>query len=610
VPSLVQPITVSCVLTIQMLLLGYAANQILGIWNKIPEPAQNIWLKIFFGLSVGFAVDTTALFVLGLAGWLNGIASIATLATITFLAALQLKPQLLVRPRLSHFLSINATMILTGVLLLFVIVLLSAIRAPGLWDDTNYHLPLAQHYLDQRQISLQPYLRFPLFPQNMELLFALGLMTGGSQFGGEIVAQFLASVPLFIASIGLIGALRWTAGVIWPSFFASVLLLGLGPVRQTLGYAYIDNGLLLYCWATLLAVALNLVYCTKRWRRPWLLMAGLMAGMTMGTKYFGVVLISLPGLWLLTVRRDWRGAFVYGGTTLLFGSWWYIRAWLISGDPIHPEGGRIFGYFLWDAQDLIGQMGDQATYDVKGFSNLWSSMKTAGVGVFALVPLSLIYWRRLGPGLTMILAAIVCYFGFWFYVAQTNRYLAPIVAAAVFFSIWSLWQIGQTFTQKISILGTLKIPHSKTAGAFLCALAPLALVNNAWAESRYQYQNWEEILQQTPGYSLMQRANELIPHFGNRLINVGFENAVFFYNGIAIGDWFGPGRYRQMILQCSDVCKIIPPEGMRQVMLHFHAFTLLVNLRFFEIDLSAYQREFTLEQLTPDGALLTLNSKN
>ena len=214
-----------------MLLLGYATNQVLGVWDDIPERAQNIWLKIFFGLSVGLAINTTALFLLGLAGWLNGKASIITLASITLLAASQLKPQLPARPQLADLFSV------TAVLLLFVAIFLFAIRPPGVWDDTMYHLPLARSYLEQQQITLQPYIRFPLFPQNMELLFALGLMTGGPQFGGEIVAQSLASVPLFITCLGLIGALRWTTGATWPGFFASVLLLGLGPVSSTLGYA-------------------------------------------------------------------------------------------------------------------------------------------------------------------------------------------------------------------------------------------------------------------------------------------------------------------------------------------------------------------------------------
>ena len=105
----------------------------------------------------------------------------------------------------------------------------------------------------------------------------------------------------------------------------------------------------------------------------------------------------------------------------------------------------------------------------------------------------------------------------------------------------------------------------------------------------------------------MQHANQLIPQYGNRLLQVGFENAVFFYNGIAIGDWFGPGRYRQM-MRCSDECRLIAPEAMREVMVRHNALTLVVNLNqeFIKIDLPAYQLDFTLQQLTPDGVLLTL----
>jgi hypothetical protein len=607
-PNLLQPVSVSIVLTIQMLLLGYAVNQVLGLWDHMPEPAQNSWLKIFFGLSVGFAIDTTALFLLGVAGWLSGKACIITLGGMTLLAASQLKPRFLARPQLADLFS------LTAVLLLFVAVTLPAIRVTGHWDDIMYQLPLAQSYVQQHQITLQPYIRYPLFPQNMNLLFALGLMTGGRQFGAEIVAQFLASVPLFITGLGLIGALRWTTGATWPGFFAAVLLLGLGNISEELGYAYVDNGLILYCWATVLAIALFISHENSGWRSPWLLIAGLMAGMAMGTKYFGVVLVSFPALWLLVVRRDWRAMLVYGATALIFGSWWYIRAWAVSGDPIHPLGGNIFGYFLWNAQDLRlfvegARRSSAGSGAIENVSTFGFFIKRAGLGLLALVPLSLIYWRRLGPGLTLILAVTLCYFGFWIYVTWVARYLAPIDAAVIFLGIWSLWQIGQTLMRNISWLGGVKITRSKIAGAFLCVIAVIVPANNALKQTRNQLRNWQENLWQQPGYSLMQQANQLIPRYGNRLINIGFENAVFFYNGIAIGDWYGPGRYEPQMIKYSGsggVYQLIPPELMREVMGHYQARTLLVNRARIGIDLPAYERDFTLQELTPDGVLLTL----
>jgi hypothetical protein len=57
------------------------------------------------------------------------------------------------------------------------------------------------------------------------------------------------------------------------------------------------------------------------------------------------------------------------------------------------------------------------------------------------------------------------------------------------------------------------------------------------------------------------------------------------------------------MMQCTDECRLIAPEAMREVM----ARTLLVNLKEgSKIDLPGYQLDFTLQQLTPDGVLLTL----
>ena len=51
-----------------------------------------------------------------------------------------------------------------------------------------------------------------------------------------------------------------------------------------------------------------------------------------------------------------------------------------------------------------------------------------------------------------------------------------------------------------------------------------------------------------PGYAVLSRANELRSTFGDRLVQVGFENGFYFFRGTLIGDWFGPGRYSQMMI--------------------------------------------------------------
>ena len=67
-------------------------------------------------------------------------------------------------------------------------------------DDTMYHLPLARSLVEHHAIVVEQYLRFPLFPQNADLLMALGL-----QLGDVRLAQFLANICFFVIACGLVG---------------------------------------------------------------------------------------------------------------------------------------------------------------------------------------------------------------------------------------------------------------------------------------------------------------------------------------------------------------------------------------------------------------------
>src|SRR5690606_36499268 len=160
---------------------------------------------------------------------------------------------------------------------------------PGHFDDTMYQLPLARHYLEHQRIALHEYLRFPLFPQNINLLFVLGLM-----LDGVLLAQGFASLPLFIIAVGLVGASIWMLGTSTVGIFAGALLFIIGPIKRTLGFAYVDNGLAMFCWAATLAF---LLFDNERQQRKtalcWAALAGLMAGAAAGSKYFGVVLAAL-----------------------------------------------------------------------------------------------------------------------------------------------------------------------------------------------------------------------------------------------------------------------------------------------------------------------------
>jgi hypothetical protein len=544
-------------------------------------------------------INIALLFLLGIAGCLNHYTVFGAGLVLEAFAVFILLPSLPFRNYIKRIHFESATVLeFLAILILFLIVVSKAFRAPGQWDDTMYHLPLARFYVEHQGIALNEYIRFPLFPQNMELLFALGLM-----MGGDVLAQGMATLPLFIISIGLIGTGVWLLDSIIPGYLSVLLLFRIGPIQSTLGYADIDNGLALFCFGAILALALWI--STDQRSKGWIIIAGMLMGGAVGSKYFGGVLTFFLGVYLIAIQRDWRSTSTYAISVIVFGSWWYLRSLYISGDPFHPIGGNIFGHFLWNAQDLLGLKYNAATYGVSAnLLNLWPALVKAEVPLWSLAFLSLLFFKKEKSNLRLMQIVFVSYFFFWFFVTQENRYLAPIYAVGSFLSIFLLYRIGinQIILRLIHRKAWLHKPFISNAFC-LVVLTPICITSYQQALDRIAH--WDESLKERPGYILLQGANKLIPIFGPKLVQVGFENGIYFYRGIAIGDWFGPARYSKMITCQDSYKKLVSPPTMIMLMKGFNSRMLVVNTKRFTIDVESYQKYFNICQKAEDGLLLT-----
>jgi len=490
--------------------------------------------------------------------------------------------------------------------ILVIIVLIATFRTPGYWDDTMYHLPISRFYVENQGIVLNEYLRFPLVPQNMQMLFTLGLM-----IGGDAAAQGMATIPIFVISLGLIGSGLWLLGSTLPGFLSITLLLCLPAIRENLGYAYIDDGLALFSWGATLALALW-ASAGARSRRA-LIIAGMLAGGAAGTKIFGGVLALLLGLYLLLVRRDWGASLTYAIATMAFGSWWYVRSAILSGDPIHPIGGNIFGYFLWNAADLLNQQQAHESYVVdRNLLYLWPALQTSGALIWGLAFLSGIYAKRENTGIQIFYGVFVIYFLFWFFVTRVERYLAPVFAVASFLPAYFIYRaaLSRLLGALTSARAWLGNPHLPAALSLVVLLPAAAYL---YMKVEYAMATWSETLEKRTGYTLFEQANKLSPTFGHRLVQVGFENDIYFFDGTVIGDWFGLTRYSTM-MTCSinfahsaDFCQMMPPLKLIKLMKGFNSRMLVVNTKRVTIDVREYEKYFDLSKETEDGVLLTLH---
>jgi hypothetical protein len=583
-------------------IVGFAVNSQLNLFRDTTESKDNAYLQWFFALSSGLMANITLLFLLGITGWLNRYAVfLGGLALMAF-AILILLFSFPFQDRIKRIhLGPAGILEILALLALFLVLGWKAVRVPGNCDDTFFHLPLARFYIEHQMIALNEYLRLPLAPQNVDLLFALGLM-----MGGDILAQGMAILPLFIISVGLIGAGVWLLGPtipgsIIPGFLSVLVLLSLGPVNGNAGFAYIDDGLALFCWGAILALALWVSADDRS--KGWVVIAGMLAGGAAGSKYLGGVLALLIGLYLLAIRRDWRASLTYAIAVIVFGSWWYIRSAVISGDPFHPAGGNIFGHFLWNADDLLRQKHEMMLQGAgKSSLNIYSALLKAHVLQWAPAFLSLIFFKKEGKPLRLLQIVFLSYFLFWFFSIQVSRYLAPIFAVGSFLSIYFLYRvvIGPFILALASRKAWLGNPYIPGA---LCLVLLLTIGATSYRAAVNRVAHWDEVLESRTGYTLIQQANKLIPIFGSRLIQVGFGDFNYFFNGTAIGDVFGPGRYSEMT-NCDDSHQLISPSAMTALMQRFNSRMLAVNTKRFAIDVAAYQEYFDIRQESADGLLL------
>jgi hypothetical protein len=85
-------------------------------------------------------------------------------------------------------------------------------------------------------------------------------------------------------------------------------------------------------------------------------------------------------------------------------------------------------------------------------------------------------------------------------------------------------------------------------------------------------------------------------------MHLGFENAVYFYSGIAVGDHFGPGRYRQML---DETGALRSPQEIQELLEKFGATAFAVNTqRFPNAGVDKLFEQFDVIDQTEDGYLL------
>jgi hypothetical protein len=319
--------------------------------------------RVTFAMAVGLAVAGHAALTLGLAGRLEPI-TIAALVVAAHVAAWSDLADLRERIRGRGDLRTRRSWWLAAAAIVgggpFV---LCAFYPPHAFDETLYHLPFARAFARDHGLVVLPDLRFPVFPQFTEILFAVVL-----QWAGDVAIHGVSLIATLVTA-ALVAAWAYRASEraghsgeaahrVIGAAMAAAILLG-EPIGVYLAStAHVEPTLALFAVAA--------AYGAHRWRtdgdRRWLILAALLAGTAASTKYLGLLMlaaVSIDIAFLPARRRSTSDVLMYAGVAAAAAALTYGRLVYHTGNPVFPFFTGLFGSSPWAYAEFVRPSGFQ-----------------------------------------------------------------------------------------------------------------------------------------------------------------------------------------------------------------------------------------------------------
>lgn len=348
--------------------------------------------------------------------------------------------------------------------------LVNALAPPTAGDALCYHLELPKRYLASGQLEYLPYSEETAYPQLAEIWFLWGLA-----IGGPVAAQgmhWLSGVILIVASYALA---RPMVGAKWGGIAAGIVAL-IPAVTNEMTAPLNDVALAACC--TLSLVAWNRAAEEGQASLRWHVMAGVFAGAALSIKYTALLfaamwcagwIMSLVTQWRTTVAADrfarLRGGFVVIAVGVLLASPWYMRSFVLTGDPIYPYLSPTKAPpVLRDGKRPLGRDVRQwltAPWEVVMHPERFGGRAYQfGPFFLALLPAALLF-RLPRPVVSLALLALV-YAVQWCLLRQNLRFLLPIASllAVIAAATWASWRESGAAPRLVTaiLLALLAVP--------------------------------------------------------------------------------------------------------------------------------------------------------
>ena len=408
------------------------------------------------------------------------------------------------------------------------------LSSPNRWDEMMYHLPHARAWFEQGEIFTNTSSRYPLFPLSPSALTAWWLSAGTMLIGKWASILCFSSIALLIYSI-------IKRHVNAPVALIAVLFWGESVDGQILGSAYVDIPL-----ASMITGSLVFAFSFFNERRlRCLVFSGFLAGTALSMKYQAVIFLALPCFICFFWSGSFKKSIAFVTAFLIPCVGWYLRAYWVSGDPVHPFGADWFGYWLWNESDMRAQ-----------FEDLSKVRELPPLIVFIGLA-STLFWSKFDQRWRAAVVLAWVWFLGWAMVSSYPRYLTPafpllIVLAAIFFKYLVSKANGYSLIRgaiRDSGLSRTRININHFSYAALAVITILAGVNSV-SSSKWVFTNTEALStaysERYRGFSLLSRHKLNIDPDNRRIFKVLFGGEALLLSSSVIGDHFGPHRINDL----------------------------------------------------------------
>ncbi|MCK5160028.1 MAG: glycosyltransferase family 39 protein [Candidatus Aureabacteria bacterium] len=352
-----------------------------------------------------------------------------------------------------------------------VVTLIPATAPPTGMDSLVYHLNLPKEFLKEGKIYQVPFDINALWPLNIEMLFTFGLMF----FKNAVLAKmfnYLMGV-LTIPCIYLIS--RKFASRTF-SLAAAALYYLMPAVLSQSGYAYVDVGIAFFTSLLLLLVC---EWMDDKKLNTAVLM-GIFGGILLGAKFTNAIILATVAimmlLWIFLEKKSLLPAvkplFLFGVVMLIVSCHWYVRSYVLTGNPIFPFLNSLFGVeSLREFKSSAASVGFKEFFITpfnlvlkpQLYGGVANQLGPALIAFFPLVILGL--WKN--PRAKVFFLGFVFYYIAWFFLKQNARFLLP--AMVLFYPVAAAGHEAVFEKNRISgiiisvILGTIIFMFVSTA---------------------------------------------------------------------------------------------------------------------------------------------------